>query len=581
MNNLNTNIMKRIKILALIISFLAIGIACKDSFLKVNPTASLTEAGLKTKDGIEGSLISVYSMLQGRAGFYSGVTNWFWGGVLGGDANKGSNAGDQAQVNEIMTYSAQASNVSILDKYQACYEGIARANAVLAALPDGPTDTGEPLYKKRIEGETRFLRAFYYFELKKLFNNTPYIDESIDEKKINTIGNSTDLWANIEADFKFAYENLATKQNAAGRANKWAAGAYLAKAYLYQKKYKEAKEIFDVVISTGVNNSGDKYGLLPKYGDLFRYANDNNVEIVFSIQSVAGTGSTNNANPDLVLNFTYTGGPAGCCGFDQPSFDLVNSFRTVNGLPLFDGQFNLPANQVKSDQGLSQTVAFAPDAGDLDPRIDHAVGRRGIDYLGWGKHPGTTWIRDQTYAGPYSPKKFVFTKSELDNGGVDKSSWTPGYTAINYPLMRYADVLLMAAECEVEAGSVDKAKEYVNKIRARAANPEGFVKNGNSAAAKYVINQYTNAWDKAYATKAIQMERRLELSDEGHRFYDLVRWGVADSELNRYLTFEGTQASSSPFKGVKFTKGKSELLPIPQREIDVLGSATLKQNPGY
>lgn len=573
------------KIIATFLATIAFAVSCDDSFLEVTPTASITNAQLTTKAGLEGMLIGGYSMLSGRGGFYSGTTNWLWGGILGGDANKGTNAGDQSQVNEIQAYNSLPTNGSVQDKYQTTYEGIARINALLRVLPEGAEDTGEPAYKTRIEAEAKFLRGFYYFELKKIYNNTPYIDETVDYGAgINEVSNDADLWPKIEADLSFAYNNLPETQNAAGRVNKWAAGAYLAKAYLYQKKYAEARTLFTTIIASGKTSTGQAYDLLPRYGDLFRAANDNNMEIVFSIQSAAGTGTINNANPDFVLNFPYNGGPAGCCGFNQPSFDLVNSFRTsAQGLPLLDGSSNSPANEVKSDQGIAATATFVPDAGNLDPRLDHAVGRRGIPYLDHGNHPGIAWIRDQNYGGPYAPKKWVWTKAEEAGGAVDKSSWTPGYTAVNYPLMRFADVLLMAAECEVEVGSLETARSYVNRVRARAANPAGFVTtDGTTPAANYVISEYTTPWtDQALARNAVRMERRLELSDEGHRFFDLVRWGIASTTLNAYLAYERTKVSASPFAGASFTPNKSEYQPIPQREIDIIGTAILKQNPGY
>ena len=112
-----------------------------------------------------------------------------------------------------------------------------------------------------------------------------------------------------EADFTFARDNLPETQGAPGRANKWAAGAYLAKALLFQGKWAEAKVLFDDVIANGKTAKGEKYGLVPLYGDLFRLASDNNKESVFAIQAAAATGTINNANPDFVLNFTYNGGP--------------------------------------------------------------------------------------------------------------------------------------------------------------------------------------------------------------------------------------------------------------------------------
>ena len=225
-----------------------------------------------------------------------------------------------------------------------------------------------------------------------------------------------------------------------------------------------------------------------------------------------------------------------------------------------------------------------PDAGPLDPRIDHSIGRRGLPYLDHGPHPGVAWIRDQNYGGPLAPKKFIWSKAE-EATGVDKSSWTPGYSAINVPIIRFADVLLMAAEAEVElnqAGGLERARGYVNSVRQRAANAAGFVTVDGAPAANYSIAQYPGPWtDQTMARNAVRFERKLELSGEGHRFFDLVRWGIAEPTLNAYLNYERSQVSASPFVGATFNAGKDEYMPIPQREIDILGADVLQQNPGY
>lgn len=567
------------KIITTVFLLLTVAISCKEDFLEVKPTASITETQLTSKNGLEGTLIGAYSMLSGRGGFYAGSTNWLWGSILGGDANKGTNSGDQAQVNEIQAYNPQPTNGSVLEKYQATYEGIARVNALLRLLPEAQPNVSDA-DKTRIEAEAKFLRGHYYFELKKIYNNVPYIDETVDYATgINEVSNSTDIWPMIEADFQFAFNNLPETQSAAGRANKWAAGAYLGKAYLYQEKWAEAKAMFDNVIANGQTANGQKYGLVDDYGSLWRIASDNNKESVFAIQSAAGTGTINNANPDFVLNYPYNGGPAGCCGFFQPSFELANSFRTSGGLPLLDGSYNDPGNELVTDQAVPADAPFTPDAGPLDPRLDHSVGRRGIPYLDHGPHPGIAWIRDQNYGGPYAPKKFIWSKAE-EASGVDKSSWTPGYTALNVPIIRFADVLLMAAEAEVELNNLEAARGYVNQVRDRAAN--SIVMNDGAPAANYVIAPYPGPWtDQSFARDAVRFERKLELSGEGHRFFDLVRWGIAAPTLNAYLAYERTKVSASPFVGASFTAGKSEYMPIPQREIDILGSDVLQQNPGY
>ncbi len=567
------------------ILLMMVSIACKDSFLEVKPTGAIAVEQLSTKKGIEGALIASYSALSGTGIRMVHPWNWVWGSIRGGDANKGTDPGDFSDINPIQTFQYQSTQGVINDNYRGLYEIVARANNVLRLIKTAASDvTADD--KTRITAEAKFLRAHAYFSLKRNFNNTPYVDETSDYGTgIEKVKNDQELWPKIEADMKAAYDNLPGTQGAVGRANKWAAAAYLGKIYLYQKKYAEAKTLFDAVIANGVTTGGKKYALVANYADLYKASNDNNAESIFALQQAANTGSVNNANGDGDLNYPYNTGPNGpgnCCGFFQPSFELVNSFRTdANGLPLLDGSYNTGANQVKTDMGVLSSAAFTPDAGNLDPRLDHSVGRRGIPFLDWQDHPGADWIRNQPNGGPYSPKKYTYYKS--DKGSLqDNSSWTPGYTALNYTIIRLADVLLMAAECEVAVGTLAKAQEYVNMVRRRAANPATFVVRDTAPAAKYVISEYKTPWtDKTAALTAVMFERKLELSGEGHRFYDLVRWGVDMTVINAYLTYEtGAGRLPGTLGGSKY-EAKHAILPIPQGQIDLVGPDILKQNPGY
>ncbi|MFM6915905.1 MAG: RagB/SusD family nutrient uptake outer membrane protein, partial [Aquirufa sp.] len=357
------------------------------------------------------------------------------------------------------------------------------------------------------------------------------------------------------------------------------------------------KAIFTTVIANGKTTNGKKYGLVSKFAEIFNADNDNNEEAVFAIQSSMNTGNVNNANGFDDLNYPYnTGsdGPGDCCGFFQPSFSLANAYRTVGGLPILTEtagapDYNLAANAVKNDYGVSSAAAFTEDAGTLDPRIDHTIGRRGIQYLDWIEHPGANWIRKQDYAGPYSPKKYVYYKRQ-ENTLTDGSSWTRGYATMNFNIIRFADVLLMAAEAEIEAGSLATALGYINQVRSRAANPAGFVKNAKTGAneANYVISTYSTLGDQANARKIVRMERLLELATEGHRFFDLVRWGIAEPYLNKYLKEEsvnGTDAAGRTYNkrgylvGKSFKAGRNEYFPLPNDEIlnsQKAGAATLK-----
>ncbi len=558
-------------------------VSCKDSFLEVAPTGSLADAQLATKAGVEGVLIGAYAALNGVFGNrLEGPNHWVTGSICGGEANKGTDPGDYSSINPMQRYETDPTQGDLSSLWRGRYEGVSRCNTVLRLLAQAKDVS--PADAARIAGEARLLRGHFYFDLKKHFNSIPYFDEKTPASEIPKVANSPAVWDKIEADFQFAFTNLPETQGQAGRVNKWAAAAYMGKAKLYQKKYAEAKTWFDNVIANGKTTNGRKYQLLDDYTQIFNAEFDNHAEAVMDVESSMNTGSTANANYYDDLNYPYnTGldGPGNCCGFFQPSFDMANSFRTKDGLPLLDGSYNSDANALKHDYGVESSAPFTPDAGPVDPRLDHSIGRRGIPYLDWIAHPGKAWIRAQPYAGPYSPKKYVYYKSQ-ENKLTDGSSWTRGYATMNYTIIRFADVLLMAAEAEIEAGSLSKARELVNQVRARAANKAHWVKKADGTpAANYEIALYPESAfsSKAAANDIVRMERKLELSGEGHRFFDLVRWGIAEPVLNAYLRNEA-KILVTKFGGAKFTAGNDEYYPIPQREIDLQGTV-LKQNPGY
>ncbi|KPQ19622.1 MAG: SusD family nutrient binding protein [Algoriphagus marincola HL-49] len=573
----------KLKIGALSLSaMMMVAVSCSDEFLEVPPTGLLAEAQLSSLSGIEASLIAAYSQVNGRGNRLGSPSNWVWGSIRGGEANKGTDPGDFATINPIQRFENNSASGEMGSKWNVAYEGIARANNVLRLLLNpGPDVTDEDVV--RLSAQARFLRAHFYFELKRDYGNTPYVDENIDYGSgLEEVSNNQDLYPFIEADLQYAVDNLPPTQGQVGRVNSWAAKAYLAKVYMYQDKFSQAKTLFDDVIANGVTSNGLKYDLVPYYDDMFRGANDNHQESVWAYQAAAGTGSVLNANPEFDLNFPYNTGPAGpgnCCGFFQPSFTFVNAFRTdANGLPLLDKSYNDPSNRVKNDQGLQSADPFTPDDGNLDPRLDHTVGRRGIPYLDWQDHPGTAWIRNQPNGGPYSPKKYVYARSE-QGSFQDNSSWTPGYTGINFMIIRFADVLLMSAEADIEAGELESARAKVNRVRERAINSE-LLREDGTPAANYVISTYDQPWtDANVARTAVRMERMLELGMEGHRFYDLVRWNTVQEELDFYFALDGTILTGA-LGGAKFTE-PYKLVPIPQDQIDLVGSDILIQNPGF
>ncbi|MCR9081207.1 MAG: RagB/SusD family nutrient uptake outer membrane protein [Cyclobacteriaceae bacterium] len=563
-------------------AMMMVAVSCSDEFLEVPPTGLLAEAQLSSLAGIEASLIAAYSQVNGRGNRLGSPSNWVWGSIRGGEANKGTDPGDFTTINPIQRFENDAASGEMGSKWNVAYEGIARANNVLRLLQNPGPDVTES-DAVRLAAQARFLRGHFYFELKRLYGNTPYVDENIDYGSgLEEVSNNQDLYPFIEADFQYAIDNLPPTQGQVGRVNSWAAKAYMGKVLLYQGKFGPAKTLFDDVIANGVTSNGLKYDLVPYYDDMFRGANDNHQESVWAYQAAAGTGSVLNANPEFDLNFPYNTGPAGpgnCCGFFQPSFTFVNAFRTdANGLPLLDKSYNDPANRVVSDMGLNSDQAFTPDSGNLDPRLDHTVGRRGIPYLDWQDHPGAAWIRNQPNGGPYSPRKYVYARSE-QGSFQDNSSWTPGYTGINFMIIRFADVLLMSAEADIETGNLESARAKVNRVRERAMNSE-LLREDGTPAANYVISTYDQPWTDANAARtAVRMERMLELGMEGHRFFDLVRWNTVQEELDFYFALDGSILTGA-LGGARFTD-PYKLVPIPQDQIDLVGSDILIQNPGF
>jgi hypothetical protein len=556
------------------IVFLFVGLtSCKKDFLDPKPYGRYAPELLQNKKGIEGVLLGTYGLLDGQgtpgsSGWMVGVTNWVYGDVASDDAYKGTDAGDQPQMTEIELWNTQAANTYFYYKWISIYDGVARANDVINLA--GQVAVLTEAEKKDYIAQARFLRALFHFEAKRMWNKVPYIDETTTK-----YDNKTDIWPKIEADCKFAYDNLSATQPLVGKVNKWAAGAQLAKILMYEKKFAEAKAVYDVVISQGVTSNGKTYDLQKEYWKNFDVAFENSEEAVFSMQAAASGTVAAAAEASYELAYPY-GGVWGCCGFYQPSQNLVNAFKVdENGLPLLDGSFN--NSNIKNDEGITSNDPFVNDATiPVDPRLDWTVGRRGIPYYDYGPHPGRSWIRDQVYAGPFSPKKHVNKNSDI--GGLTNIN-NFRQTAKNYNIIRFADVLLMAAEAEIEVGSLTKAQEYINRVRARAANPGSLVP---GSPANYVVKQYAAPFaDQAMARQAVRFERRLELAMEGHRFFDLVRWGIATDVLNTYVTKEKERRT---YKNAASTfVAKNNYYPIPNREIQVAQVAgnTLDQNSGY
>ncbi len=592
--------MKKIKRKFLILSSLAIivvVVACSKKFLDKPPLGTLNPQIMANQKGVQGLLIGAYSLVDGEGtagdGFASGASNWIFGGVTSDDAYKGSDPTDVADAAPMEKWvSLTPTNGAIPQKWAMGFAGAARCNDVLATMAlatDIPADK-----VTQIDAQVRFLRAFYHFELKKVFGNIPYADETLTPENTD---NTVDAWPKIEADLQAAIAGLPdTWPGEPGRANVWAAKALLAKVYMFEgpSKYASAYPILQDLIANGKTSGGAKYGLNDHFYSNFNPAQKNSKESVFAAQtsvqdnSSVDWGGDPNGNYGDILNFPYTGGPGACCGFYNPSQSLANSFKVdgTTGLPLAD-PYSGPAVSAESGTAYSGTV---------DPRIDWTMGRPGIPYLDWGVHPGIGWIRNPTNDGNKSPLKNVYAASQKDAyTDVGSAYWGPTeLVANNVNIIRFADVILWAAECEVEANDLAGATAHVNMIRSRMIDhPEAWVKTGAYDAASaaytsganadnYKIGLYPTFASQDAARTAVRTERQLELAMEGQRFFDLVRWGIAATTINAFIARE---KAARPLKSdAVFTANKNEYMPIPQSEIDNLnadGTEHLKQNQGY
>lgn len=571
--------MKKIKYLIItVLAVLAFLGACKKDFLEIKPKGSLSEDVMATEKGVNTLLIGAYSLLDGvssQFGWEAASSNWVYGDIRGMVGNKGTDSGDQPDINPLQTFSESSSNPYLNVKWRSVYESVSRCNSAITvagkALAAGTIDQAK---HDLFVAQARALRGWYHFEAWRMWEMVPYVDEETDQAKVV---NTEDIRPKIIADLTEGTK-LPNNMGAVGRFNGTVSKVLLAKALMQMNKDYAGALILLNDAKNGTKPDGSPIGLAPTYGEIFDIVNRNGIEAVYTVQYSVNDGSGAwNGGWGEVLNFPYKSGggsPGGCCGFFQPTQEYVNSFRTVGGLPLLDNSYNtLP---VKSDQGLTPAAAYTPDAGELDPRLDWSVGRRGIPYWDWGKHTGADWVRDQTYAGPYSPKKQVYKKSQ-EGQYTEVGNWTSGYTANGYRMIRFTDVLLFIAECQIETGDLAGALANVNAVRARAANPAGFVMDGDVPAANYVISQYPSFPDATFARNALYMERKLELGMEGHRYFDLNRWGITVSELNRVLAYEKTLPWGGNMYGSATVGPEDVTFPIPQRQLD-LSLGKLVQN---
>ena len=553
--------------------------ACTD-FLEYQPQGTLSSDNVKSPDNADALVTAAYASLGNGEMIGPIASMWVYGSVRSDDAYKGGGGvGDVQDVNLYEQYNLtqpqQGDGWMGPYTWEEFYRVISRANVALRSI-NNLTDAQFPLKKVR-QGELRFIRGHAHFMLKMLFKNVPYVDETLSSDQILTTSNrampNDQLWEKIATDFQFAVDNLPDSQTQVGRANKLSAAAYLAKLRLYQAYEQDdnnnvtginAAKLQEVVkLTSQVINSG-KYNLHPDFAQNFLPDFDNGIESVFAVQYSINDGTTvGRLQFETGLNYPHGAPQYGCCGFHQPSQNLANAFGTdANGLPKFD-TFN---------QG---TIDFKTAT--VDPRVDHSIGIDGHPYKYNAALPfSTSWIRDAGTYGIFQSMK----EQQLASSPTYKKVGPFIGTSKNVDVVRYADVLLWQAEAYIELGQQALALPLINKVRARAAVSTGRTKKADGTnPSNYLIKPYDAAnWTQAYARKALQFERRLEFALESPRFFDLVRWGIAEPTLNAYLATEKTRRSF--LNGAKFTAGRDEYLPIPQREI-TFTKGLYKQNPGY
>ena len=561
------------------------------------PQGALDATNLANRAGVEATLIGAYRPLDcttSSGSWGCAASNWAFATVGSGDTYKGSTGSDQPPINDLEGYhwgSAKAEDY-LNQKWSHVYEGVVRSNAALRLLKQVLTATpGEfsTAEANSIEGEALFLRAHYHFEAYRMWGNIPYYrEDDTDFRKAN--GTSAEAITNLLADLDAAIGLLpATPRNGEkGRASSWTAKAYKGRVQVYAGQFAAA-----VTTLSDVRLNGP-YALEVSFDRVWTGFSDftNGKETILAYQASANDGDPggNNANQGERLNMP-NGGHFGCCGFNQPTQNLVNAFRVdAAGLPL-----SITSPTTWNTNNANFTSA---DLLPVDPRLDWTVGREGVPLKDWGLYTVSAYARDVANGGPYSPKKNVHEQSsgsELQNGG-----WSPTQqNDVNIHIFRFADALLLEAEARAETGDLATATTLVNLVRARAgvraqglgtsrANIAVPINDPSITWAVYRVSPYPTTFaDLTYAREAIRTERRLELAMEGQRLFDLRRWGIAAATLNGYLTGVGGGREDTRrlyLANAEAFAARHQLHPIPniQVELSKVGSENrLTQNSGW
>jgi len=568
--------MKNLIITAFVTSWLLFFSSCKKA-LDYTPTGVLSSTDLTSPSAVEGLVTAAYAAIGNGDMIGPIYSNWAYGSVRSDDAYKGGGGtGDVGDVDALEHYNLVTPDMNLFvpRSWKNLFKSISRTNVALHAA-NALSDADFPKKKIR-QAELRFLRAHSYFSMKLLYKNIPIFDENATAENILNISNDLEndaSWNKIAEDFQFAVDNLPTTQTELARANKYSAQAYLAKLRLFQAYKQDATHrvttidqarLQEVVTLTQAVIASGKYSLSTDIANNFLPETENGPESIFAIQFTINDGTTSGRlSYEDGLNYPHGAPQYGCCGFHAPSQNLVNAHTTdANGLPNFTNFNNSIAD-------LSTAT--------VDVRLDHTVGIDGHVY----KYDNTklfsnSWVRDPGVYGRFHSMRF----QQLANSSSYFKNGPFMGTAKNYDILRYDDILLMQAEAFIELGQQANALPLINQIRARAAASTGRLKklDGTFASTYKTLPYPATGWTQAYARQALQWERRLEFATEGPRFFDLVRWGIAEPTLNAYINVEKNRRTF--LITAKFTAGRDEYLPIPQSEI-TFTNGLYKQNPGY
>ena len=559
-----------------------------DDFIDVDPQGVISEdLAMSQPDEM---VTSAYAKL-GDDWYTYPFNLWPYGDVSSDDAMKGGSGTTDTDYHPVEVWSTLTASTPgghMDELWYHLYCSISRCNRALVSLAEyGKDKLGEEKTKLR-EGEVRFLRAHFYFKLVQLWYQVPWIDEEVyknhtEEQTRNNQFSHDELMNMIVKDFQFAYDVLPAQQSEGGRANKIAAAAYLAKCYLtmaWGDGYEASTGVGHInsqymqqVLKYTDDVKNSQYGYLEDYGDIFLPEYKNSKESIFAVQhsDYQDDNTTfGRANWSNMLN--------GCwqmwsCGWDfhKPTQNLVNAFKTRDGLPMFNDYNNETAYPVNG----------VPTAQKWDPRLFHTVGMPTFPYKYEVEY---TMTKDNsrtpnTY-GYYASLKEVPQRSK---GETFDNPWQA--FAMNDYVLRYTDVMLMRAEALIETGQLEEARTIINDIRQRAKN--SVAKHIAYAADQCEISLYSASdFDtKEKARLRLQWERRLELAMENGRYFDLRRWGIASQTLNRFfekekdVVYEG-QTYAQYYKDAHFTPAKNEYLPLPYNQLYYV-PGLYDQNKGY